>query len=117
MRPRPVIMDEFECSQDLSTGGVPGACAEQPLISQATNGCGRLIGDLIEITDVNRPDGGEVTLIGEIGTFGVAQIRRELRNEEIQVRVALPMRMRPHIDRHAVDEGREVSAMIEIETA
>src|SRR5438132_675940 len=77
----------------------------------------RLIVDLIDIADMDCGDGGVIALGGEIRPLGVIDPCRQLRNEEIQIRIALAMRMRAHVDGHPVDESRKIGAVVEIEPA
>ena len=55
--------------------------------------------------------------VGVVGTLLVVDALHELGNQEVQIGVALPMPVARKVDRHAVDRGGEIGAVIEIETA
>ena len=57
-------------------------------------------------------DRGEVAFGRIVRTFGIADIGRKFRNQKIQVRIALPVRMGRLIDGYLIDEGGKISAMI-----
>jgi len=67
------------------------------------------------VGDIGGAGRREVAALREVRPFAVLDSIDQLGNQEVQVRVALPVAMRRHVDRHAVDEGREVRAVIEIE--
>ena len=61
--------------------------------------------------------GREVAELGIVGALAVHDAVRELRNDEVEVHVALPVGMGGHVDRHALDARREVGAVVEVEAA
>ena len=63
---------------------------------------------------MHRTDRRKITLISIIGTLGVGDISREFRDEEVQIRVALTMRVCRLVDRHAIDKGTQIGAMVQI---
>ncbi|MNS56631.1 hypothetical protein D3C72_894940 [compost metagenome] len=60
---------------------------------------------------------GEIAFAGEIRSLLVIDTLHQLGNEEIEVGIALPVRMRAHIDGHAIDIGGEIRAMVEVKAA
>src|SRR5438876_7375851 len=54
---------------------------------------------------------------GEVGSLEVVDALDQLWDEEVEVRVALPVSVRPEVDRHAVQRGEEVGTVIEVEPA
>ena len=71
----------------------------------------------VEEADACRAGRCEVALLGVVRSLAIADAIDELRDQPVQVRVALAVRMRRHVDRHAVDPGREVGAVVEVEAA
>ena len=67
------------------------------------------------VDDVRRTGRGEVALVGEVRALAIAHLLDQFRDQEIDVGVALAVRMRGHIDRDAVHARREVGAVVEIE--
>jgi hypothetical protein len=61
--------------------------------------------------------GREIALVREVGALAVRDAVDELGDEPVQVAVALAVRVRGHVDGHAVDRGREVGAVVEVEAA
>ena len=59
----------------------------------------------------------EVALVGIVRSLAVMNMVDELGDEEIEVGVALAVRMARQVDRHAVDVHGEVSPVIKIEAA
>ena len=55
--------------------------------------------------------------LGVVAALAVLEALDELRDQEIQIRVALAMAVRRQVHGHAVDERREVRAVIEVEAA
>ena len=51
------------------------------------------------------------------GPFENCTPRHQLGDQEVEIRVALAVRVRRHVDRHAGDRRREVGAVIEVEAA
>jgi hypothetical protein len=69
------------------------------------------------VIDVARTRGREIALIREVRTFRVLHARDQLRDQKIDVRVSLTVRVRRHVDRRTGNRHREVAAVIEIEPA
>ena len=67
--------------------------------------------------DVRRAGRGEVSLRCEAGTLEVVDAIDQLRDEEVEVGVALAMRVRAQVDGNAVQGGGEVGAVVEVEAA
>ena len=59
----------------------------------------------------------EVAQLGVVHAQPVVDVVHQLGDEEIEVGVALAVGVRGHVDRHALDPGLEVGAVVEIEAA
>ena len=59
----------------------------------------------------------EVTGVGEVGAFLKFDSLDDLGNDEIQVHITLSMGMGAEINWHAIEVGREIRAMIEVDAA
>ena len=62
-------------------------------------------------------DGGEVPFVGVVRPFAVLDAADELGDDEVEIGVALTVGVGRHVDRHAVDRGGEVGAVIEVDAA
>ena len=60
---------------------------------------------------------GKIALIGEVRPLADVDRLHQLRNQKIDIGIALAMTVGRHVDRHAVDGNREVRAVVEIEAA
>ena len=60
---------------------------------------------------------GEVADVGVVGALLVVDLLHQLRNQEVQVGVALSVAVARQVQRDAAEERREVGAVIEIEAA
>ena len=69
------------------------------------------------VVDVAGAGGREVALVGEVRALRILDAGDELRDQEVEIRVALAVRVRRHVDRRAGDGHREVAAVIEVEPA
>ena len=67
--------------------------------------------------EVDGARGVEVALVGEVGPLGDLDRLQHFRNDEVQVGVALPVRVRGHVHRHAVDGDGHIGAVIGVEAA
>ena len=63
------------------------------------------------------PGAAEVADLRVIDTELVVDVVDEFRNEEIQIGVALPVPVRRHVERHAVEPRLKIGAVVEIEAA
>ena len=59
----------------------------------------------------------EVAELGVIDAEPVVDVVDELGNEEVEIGVPLPVRVRGHVDRHALESRLEIRAVIEVEAA
>ncbi len=64
-----------------------------------------------------RPDRAEIADLRVIRPLGVVETLEQLRNDEVEIGIALAMSIARPVDRHVVDEIGEVDTVIEIETA
>ncbi len=74
----------------------------------------RHLGVVVDVGDTGR---GKVALVGEVRTLLVLDPRHQLGEQEVDVGIALPVRVRRQVHRHVVYRGEEVGAVIEIEAA
>ncbi len=65
-------------------------------------------------SEIDRSCRGEVAVLGEVGPFVDVEAFNRLRDDKVQIGVALPVGMRTEIDRHAVRKERHVGAVIGI---
>ena len=73
--------------------------------------------DAVEQIDVHRADRGEIAFVGEVRSLADIDRADQFGDQEIQVGIALPVRMGAHVDRHFVDRDGEIGAVVEIEAA
>ena len=71
----------------------------------------------VEQADVGRSGRSEVAFVGEVRPLLVGDAVHEFGQQPVQVAVAMAVRVRRHVHRHAGDEAREVGAMVEVEAA
>ena len=69
----------------------------------------------LEGLEIGRAGGAEISGLGVIRTLLIVHPLDELGDDEVHVRVALSVAMRRHVERHAVEERREVGAVVQIE--
>ena len=96
-----------------------GRACEQParVAERAAGGHGELVRQGVEVVDVESARRAEVADLREVRPLLVAHLADEFRDEQIEVGVALAVRVRGHVDRHAVERGGEVGAVVEVEAA
>ena len=75
------------------------------------------MGQGVDIIDLHRPGGVEIAEIGEIRALAVMQGADQLGDHEIEIGIALAMRMGAHVDRHVVERDVDIGAVIEVEAA
>ena len=66
---------------------------------------------------MHRSDGAEIADGGVIRTLRIGELIGQLGNHEVQIRIPLTMGMGGLVDRHAVDVGFQIRAVIEIVAA
>ena len=71
----------------------------------------------LESIEVSRAGGTEISGLGVVRSLLIVHPLDELGDDEVHVRIALAMAMRRHVERHAVEERREVGAVVQIEPA
>ena len=71
----------------------------------------------IELPKLRRTRGGEITHLREERTFVVVDLTHHFGNQEIEVGIALPVRVGAQVHGHAVDVDGKIRPMIEIEAA
>lgn len=91
--------------------------AENTLKTQGSHRRRDLVWNGVAIIDVHRTHRAEVAHAGIVRSLGVGDSIRQFRNQEIQIGVTLTMGMRGLVDRHAIDVGSQISAMIEVVAA
>jgi hypothetical protein len=116
--PRPVAARSFQRIQQRAVAertGIDQQAAPVPVLADAGFGDAPLDG--VPDAQARRTRRREVALFGVIRTLPVIDAIDQLRNEPVQIGVAMAMRVGRHVGRHAVDKGREIGAVIEIEAA
>ncbi len=109
-RGRDVCCDQHVLAQSLGAdGAVIVVLADPGLQAIAVQVVGGLEGD--------GAGGGEVAVLGRVGTLLEADVVHELRRQDIEVEIALAVPVARQVQRHAVQRGREVRAVVKIETA
>jgi hypothetical protein len=78
---------------------------------------GDVFGKLVEVIDLDGAGGAEVAHIGVVRTFSDIHRPDQLRDQKVDICVALPVAMSRHVDGHAVDPDRKIGAVIKIEAA
>ena len=63
---------------------------------------------------MHRTDRGEIAFVGEVRPLADVDRTYQLRNQEIQVGVSLPVRVGAHVDRHTVDRNRQIGTVIQV---
>ncbi len=114
--PRSVIVFHLEGGQQVAGAQSRRRCdqgAPEALVSPA-DPHHRLL-EHVRVVDIRRTRGGEVALVGEVRTFGELDAAHQLRDQKIQIGIALTMSMGRHVDRHPSHARREVGPVIEIE--
>ena len=66
---------------------------------------------------MQRADRGEVAFVGEVGALAHVHRADQFGDQEIEIGIALAVRVRAHVDRHVVDVDREIGAVVEIVAA
>jgi hypothetical protein len=73
--------------------------------------------ELGRVVDVGGPRGGEIAEVGVVRALGILNAGHQLRDEEVQVRVALAVGVRHHVYWRPRHRHGEVAAVIEVEAA
>jgi hypothetical protein len=71
----------------------------------------------VAVLDARRTRRREVAVLREIRAFPIVDLLDDLGDQEVEVCVALAVRVGGHVERHAFDPGREVGAVVEVEAA
>ena len=111
---RTIVVLYFHGGEQLPVAKCLRPRAEDTLKPIRTDGRGYLIRNRVPVAHPHGTNRAEVPHIGVIRPCGVGQSVSEFRNHEVQVGVALSMRMGGLIDRHAVDVGLEIRPVIQV---
>jgi len=116
--PRPVVVHQLETIEHRA-GAERHRPGEQPplVVKRAERRLGHALRQRGDVGDRRATRRREVADRGKVGPLEVVDARDELGDQEVQVHVALAMRMRGQVDRHAGEPGREVGAVVEVEAA
>ena len=68
-----------------------------------------------QVGDLGVPRSREVARVRKIGALPVGDARHQLRNQPVQIHVALPVGVTAEVHRRAVDGGGEIRAVVEVE--
>src|SRR5207245_10154668 len=108
----------FEAIEELPAAEVRRAREEDAAIEEApTAKLDHALGERLRVVDVGGSGRGEITFRREIRNLVVLDALDELGDEEVEVGVALAVRVRSQVDRHALDRREEVGAVVEVEPA
>ena len=78
---------------------------------------GDVFGELVEVIDLDGAGGAEVAHIGVVRTLADIHRLNQLRDQKVDIGVALPVAMSRHVDGHAIDPDRKIGAVVKIEAA
>src|SRR5207244_1669436 len=118
MIPGPVVVKQLEAIEELSPAEVKRAREEDAAIGGApTAKLDHALGERLRVVDVGGAGGGEITFRREVRTLVVLDALDELGDEEVEVGVALAVRVRSEVDRDALDRREEVGSVVEVEPA
>ena len=113
--PRTVVGIHFAGIEQRAAAEPGRAHAEiAQIVEAADGGLGDGLVDAVSQIDEQRARGGEIADVGEIRSLADVQAGDGLRHQPIEVGIALAVRVRRQIDRHVVDEDRQIRAVIEI---
>ena len=116
--PRAIVVGRLHRIQQLAALPRHGLRQQRAGIAVVTQSqrCNAL-GQAIKQPQARHPGRAEVALIGKVGPLFVADAVHQLGNEPVQIAVAMAMRVRGHVHRHAVHIGGEVGAMVQVKAA
>ncbi len=116
--PRAVVGIDLAGIQQRSATELGRAHGEKPLITKAAVGLlENPLLDAVAQIDGERAGIGEVAGVGEVWAFADIQTADGFRHQPVQIGVTLAVGMGRQIDRHVVDEDRQVGAVIEVVAA
>ena len=116
--PRPVVFVGLEGREQHSVADLARARGHRALIAETAGGqLNDVLRQPVEIVDVDRAGGGEIALVRIVRALADIDRADQLREQEVDVGIALAVAMCRHVDRHAVDGDGEIGAVIEIEAA
>ena len=114
---RPVVEADLAAQKEIACAKLARSARDEAIIVARSNfgRDERRRGiDCVKLCRSRRP---EISDVGAVWSLGVVDLLDKLGDDEVEVAIALAVAVGPQIDRHAVDEGREVRAMIEVEAA
>ncbi len=91
-------------------------CGE-PFVPHGSGACDDLIREFVCQPQAFGNDGAEIADRGVVGALGVVQAIKRFGNQEIEVAIALAVRVGRAVDGHVVDEIGEVCAVVEVEAS
>gem|GEM_PF-4796407 len=100
-------------ARHLGRSGDHGA----PVAVLADGGRGDVLHQPVGIGERGHAGRREVAFARRVRTLAVVEAADQLRDQEVQVGPALAVGVAALVDRHAVDPGREVGAVVEVEAA
>lgn len=115
---RPVVaiaLDRHEGLERVPRGRQEGEVALR--VEAPAGDLERVLLDEVPGDEVERPRRAEVTELDEVGALVRLEHLDRLGDQEVQVRVALPVRVAPQVDGQPVDEEGEVGAVVGVEPA
>jgi len=70
--------------------------------------------DAVDQPDVKIADRGEVAFVGEIRPLADFERVDRFRHQPVQIRITLPVRMGPQVDRHVIDIDGQIGTVVQI---
>ncbi len=118
MLPGTVLVEELKAVEEVAPGGAQRPGEEAARVAEVAAGnLGESLRQRVGVVDVGRSCRGEVALVREIGTLEVLDALDQLRDQEVQIGVALAVRVAAQVERDAVEGGEEVGPVVEVEAA
>src|ERR1700723_2029975 len=90
---------------------------ENTLEVECSDGGAQLIRHRVAIADVQGTNRAEVADARVVRPLRIRDLIRKLRDNEVEIRIALAMRMSRLIDGHVVDKGRKIRPVIKVVAA
>ncbi len=116
--PWAVVGCDFACIEQIAAGERRRPVAEEALVAEAAAGKLRdLLGHGIDEADRQGAHGAEVANVRVVGALADVDRSDQLRDQKVEIRVPLSVRMGAHVDRHVVERDRKIGAVVEVVAA
>jgi len=116
--PRAAVEEPFERVQQMA-GTQLGRVGDEhaPVVELAALSLDDGRRQHIEVVEVERARRREVAAVGVVRPLAEGDVLNQLRDQEVQVGVALAVAVARQIERDVVEAGREIGAVVEVEAA